>query len=227
MRSRLPALLVVAALLVLAVVAARGESAIPKGSALGPRPDPPESTPGDTGIGDGTRNPILDLISGISTGILLLLIVAMLLIGLAGILAALAGIGRRRRLLLPVPTLEHADGVEPSSGVTVRDLFVAARRARHELSRRAGGPPADAIVAAWLVLEDAAAAHGVRRAAHQTPTEFTGDVLAAHAVDGVALGELRRLYQRARFGEPGAVTDADAEAARDALLRVEGSLAAA
>jgi hypothetical protein len=76
------------------------------------------------------------------------------------------------------------------------------------------------VIAAWVHLEQAAAASGTEREAHQTPSEFTETVLAEHEADSVALHELKAVYQRARFGEPGQVSSADAEAARAALERI-------
>ncbi|WP_154793105.1 DUF4129 domain-containing protein [Occultella kanbiaonis] len=59
--------------------------------------------------------------------------------------------------------------------------------------------PRDAIVAAWLALEDAAARSGVVRAPAQTPTEFTAGVLDRTEADPHATATLLRLYHRARF----------------------------
>ncbi|WP_285503924.1 DUF4129 domain-containing protein [Actinokineospora sp. NBRC 105648] len=219
MRSRLPSLLVVAAFLVLAVVAARGESAIPAGPGLAARPDPPPPPPPRaTEATEG--NPLLDLINGISTGVLLVLIAAMLLIGLAGLLATLAGV-RRRRVRLARPEFERADTPEATTGAVAHALATAAQAARLELSRR-DGTDADAIITAWLTLERAAATLGTPRAAHQTPTEFTEAVLSAHTPDATALKILRTCYHRARFADT--VTEADTAAATDALTRIENSL---
>ncbi|EWM17111.1 DUF4129 domain-containing protein [Kutzneria sp. 744] len=73
----------------------------------------------------------------------------------------------------------------------------------------------------------AATETGTERQPHETPTEFVGAVLAGHAVSPEALDDLRRLYGRARFGRAGGVTDADAEAAGDALDRIVADLEAA
>ncbi|SED71347.1 protein of unknown function [Ruania alba] len=59
--------------------------------------------------------------------------------------------------------------------------------------------PRDAIVAAWLALEEAAARSGVRRRPAQTPTEFTAAVLTRTGADQEAITRLLRLYHRARF----------------------------
>ncbi len=59
--------------------------------------------------------------------------------------------------------------------------------------------PADAIVAAWLAVEAAAASSGLPREPAQTPTEFTTDVLSRTPADPAAVTGLLRLYHRARF----------------------------
>ncbi|TDE97494.1 DUF4129 domain-containing protein [Occultella glacieicola] len=59
--------------------------------------------------------------------------------------------------------------------------------------------PRDAIVAAWLALEDAAAGSGVVRQPAQTPTEFTAGVLDRTEADPRATATLLGLYHRARF----------------------------
>ena len=59
----------------------------------------------------------------------------------------------------------------------------------------------DAIIAAWLALEDAAAATGVPRKPSQTPTEFTVSVLEATDADRGAVTGLLRLYHLARFSD--------------------------
>ena len=85
-------------------------------------------------------------------------------------------------------------------------------------------PPSDAVIAAWSNLEDAAARSGAPKKAHETPTEFTGALLARYEVDTAAAATLRGLYQRARFGAPGRVSAEDAEKAAEALERVVVSL---
>ena len=60
--------------------------------------------------------------------------------------------------------------------------------------------PADAVIAAWVRLEEAAAHSGVRRDPAATPTEFTLTVLDAAPVDPQATRVLLELYLRARFG---------------------------
>lgn len=83
--------------------------------------------------------------------------------------------------------------------------------------------PGDAVIAAWVALENAAAGSGVVRRASQTPTEFTLAVLDRTPADPVAARELLDLYLRARFGdEP--VGPRDVDAAADAVRRLADSL---
>lgn len=76
---------------------------------------------------------------------------------------------------------------------------------------RAAGPPRDAIVSAWLAMEDAADRSGVHRRPAQTPTEHVTAVLARTGADPAATDTLLHLYHRARFSarEPDR-TDVDA-----------------
>src|SRR5665647_2249174 len=60
--------------------------------------------------------------------------------------------------------------------------------------------PTDAVIAAWVRLEKAAARSGVLRDPAATPTEFTVKVLDRAPVDPEATRTLLGLYLRARFG---------------------------
>lgn len=82
----------------------------------------------------------------------------------------------------------------------------AARSALDEIA--AAGDPTDAIIRAWLALEDAAGESGVPRRPTDTPTDLTVKVLRRTAADPVATQGLLRLYHRARFGtQPMAQSD--------------------
>lgn len=82
--------------------------------------------------------------------------------------------------------------------------------------------PVDAVVAAWLALEDAAEASGVRRGPAQTPTEFTVTVLERTSADAAATAELLALYHRARFSRQPLDDDAVTRAS-DCLGRLAAS----
>ena len=97
------------------------------------------------------------------------------------------------------------------------DLEPALERAARAL--RQPGAPADAIVAAWVALEETAASSGTARAPAQTPTEFTTALLARTSADPAALATLRRTYLAARFGTT-LPTGPDVVAAADAIARI-------
>jgi hypothetical protein len=130
---------------------------------------------------------------------------------------------RRRKLEPPTPVVRSPE--EPTgTGDRAGALLRAARAAQQVLAEHAGGPPGDAVIAAWLELERVAARSGAGKQAHQTPTEFTDTLVGEHAAIQRAVDELRRLYHRARFGPPGAVSAHQAEAARRALEEITTSL---
>jgi hypothetical protein len=79
--------------------------------------------------------------------------------------------------------------------------------------------PADAIVRAWLGLEQAADDSGVHRRTAETPTEFTARIIGRVGVDPADVNTLVTLYQDVRFG--GHAGDAgDVRAATNALQRL-------
>ncbi|KNY04420.1 DUF4129 domain-containing protein [Microbacterium sp. GCS4] len=80
--------------------------------------------------------------------------------------------------------------------------------------------PADAIVAAWIGLEESAADAGVIRGASETAAEFTVRILARRASITREVARLLRLYEDVRFG--GLVTtEHDREVAAQCLRSIE------
>ncbi|WP_375426369.1 DUF4129 domain-containing protein [uncultured Friedmanniella sp.] len=81
--------------------------------------------------------------------------------------------------------------------------------------------PTDAVLAAWVALEQAAVRSGHPRRPADTPTEFTVEVLSATQADRAAVTTLLALYHRARFSDSGVGPAAVLEARRclDALAR--------
>ena len=76
--------------------------------------------------------------------------------------------------------------------------------------------PADAIVRAWLGLQETAEESGIVRQPAETPTEFTSRILSRAFADDRAIRTLLRLYLRTRFGDH-PVTTEDVAAVRVAL----------
>ncbi|MBL0888931.1 DUF4129 domain-containing protein [Myceligenerans indicum] len=120
----------------------------------------------------------------------------------------------------PTPAGTTAPGADPDLlAEAVRD---AAERALERVER-ARGVPRDAVVAAWVALEDAAAEHGSARDPAHTTTEFTTTLLATTSAPATDVATLRGLYQRARFtSRP--VTDDDVAAAQAALAAIARAL---
>lgn len=109
----------------------------------------------------------------------------------------------------------------PPSAITPDQLQDAVTRALAHLDGAA--TPHDAVVAAWVALEDAATRHGTPRDPAQTPTEFTVDMLDATPAPAADLDTLRRLYHHARFTTH-PVTDDQVAAARTALEHIARTL---
>jgi hypothetical protein len=76
--------------------------------------------------------------------------------------------------------------------------------------------PSDAIVAAWMGLQEAAEDSGIHRRRAETPAEFTARIIRRAGADPDAAATLLRLYQDVRFGGIEATT-ADIGRARAAL----------
>ncbi|MFJ3406892.1 DUF4129 domain-containing protein [Promicromonospora sp. NPDC090134] len=105
--------------------------------------------------------------------------------------------------------------------IDLPELQDAVTRALRHLEGHAR--PRDAVVAAWVALEEAAARAGTRRDPAQTPTEFTSTVLAATPAPPDAVTRLRTLYQRARFTDRPIDTTTVAQA-RTALADIARTL---
>ncbi len=211
MRPRLALALLVGVALVVVAIAASGASPVPYLNRDSGPDDAPQANqaviqPQIDDVGPST--------AGGSLVAVFIVLIAAVLIMMIGMVSALRSAKRRRRGVGPTTDPTDAGGLE-ASDVLVR----GARDALYELQTRKGGPPRDAVVFAWLRLEQAAADSGTGRQPHETPTEFTGALLARHHVDQDATGALRTVYQRARFGVD-EVTEQDARTAHDALERI-------
>jgi hypothetical protein len=151
--------------------------------------------------------------------------IVLMVLGVAYVLgfsAWLARWSRRGRRHWWIPGRWRRRPPEPESDRPVAQALAGAADAG--LRRIDEGGAADAVVACWVLLEQAAADAGVRRRPAETPTELTERVLAGYAVSAVVLGELADLYREARYsghrlGEP------ERDRARAALTVVRAELA--
>jgi len=121
--------------------------------------------------------------------------------------------------ITPTPERDQLDigpGL-PGKPLTPQQVKDAVDEALERLDNAAN--PTDAVILAWLALEDAATRHGMTRSPAQTPTEFTATLLEMSAVPGVDTVNLRTLYLRTRFSNMAATSD-DVRHARAWLLHI-------
>ncbi|MCL1870661.1 MAG: DUF4129 domain-containing protein [Promicromonosporaceae bacterium] len=154
---------------------------------------------------------------------------------LAGILVAVAAVAifflvravvRRIRAWERAPVEPPADGGALAPGALLAgnlvDVPVLADAVDLALARLdAATTPHDAVVAAWVALEDAATRHGWERQPYETSTEFAGRLLDVSPAPSRHTATLRRLYQHARFTTHPVTSDqvAQARTALEAIAR--------
>jgi uncharacterized protein DUF4129 len=224
--SRIAMLCAVLALLLFAVVSARGKSAIPgslRDINLERGVGDPVSVNGVPPDENAYKVDIVDELQLVQTSIVIAAMI-LLLIAFAVLIRRLQQL-RRRPVRLGVGIQEVEEEIGALESHLQLRLRRAAETARTELAARDGGPPGDAVIAAWLRLEEAAEHEGAGRKPHETATEFTAALLDRYTTSEPAMAELRVLYQRARFGPPGEVGEDDVRRAADALDRILHALA--
>jgi len=210
-RAGLSAMIMIGVLLVLGLVAAALRPAwqvdpidfkLPSRSAKvptmpqGQRSGQPTAAPRVTPPGHG---PDLSWLRWVGLGLLIVAAAIVVALIASRILAV-----RRMYAERPDDELEVVGEITPD----LPTLQQGAARAEERLL--AVGNPTDAIIAAWLALEEAAEASGVPRQAAQTPTEFTADVLGRTGIDAEPVQTLLGLYLHARFSaQPASAADLD------------------
>lgn len=112
-------------------------------------------------------------------------------------------------------------GASPGTVTTVPELRTGIEQAIGRL--RGATTSTDAVIAAWLALEDAAEASGTPRTAAQTPTELTVAVLHTTPAPPEAVTRLLHLYHLARFTDT-PLTTLDVAEAQHSLDALAGAL---
>ncbi|QDB78658.1 DUF4129 domain-containing protein [Georgenia wutianyii] len=216
----LPLLAGVVALAVVAGSAVSGPWRLPDRDVTPPLPSEAPTAPTPTATADLAPPP-----EPTEGGVPLTLVLAV--IGLLLLFLLLRTFLRRATLARGTTgaTYEAARGTVAAADAEPEPDLPALRRgvaaAREVLAARA--EPDDAIIAAWLELEAAAASSGVVRRPSDTPTELTTAVLDATSADPDATRGLLRLYHRARFAPHAVMTADDVAAARHCLERLAES----
>ena len=118
------------------------------------------------------------------------------------------------------PGVHDVVAAEPEAVPEVPDLPVLRRGFDHAFYvLDSGREPHDAIVTAWLGLEEAAQDAGVARRPAETASELTTRILGRVTSDDTATHTLLDLYLRVRYGGYAATPD-DVVAARSALAQL-------
>ena len=173
-----------------------------RGSSTAAPPPPPRSATVDPSEYSRDGGPAAPLhLSGqptqpwVTTAALVLAAVALAV--LAGVLLGMWWRHRRGKPAPPGPTLPGAvvgtAVIDAAAATTVRPGAPAGSAPALELL------PGDAVVRAWVALQEAAAGAGVPRRPAETPTEFTERLLDEVDAPRAVLDELRGLYLTARF----------------------------
>jgi hypothetical protein len=179
-----------------------------------PQPRPSLPPLPDRGQGSGPLAPVLfAVLLAVITAFILFLVLRVVRARLRRpSIPALAGIEGEPL----ITSAEVTDEPEPDAPVMRHGLQSALDALNDERE------PSDAVVKAWLGLQEAAELSGVQRRSAETPTEFTTRVITRVHADEGAARELVDVYQAVRFGgHP--ITRHDVEQARDAIERLLAS----
>ena len=143
---------------------------------------------------------------------------AMKLVLIAVVIVVLVAIGRALRDRWQ--TREVDTGDEDIVDVVPEALLEGAREGELLLAR---GTPANAVIAAWVALEDAVRSAGLKDDDSRTSAELVTSVLRSYRVDRAPLDTLAALYREARFSRH-PVAEEQRATAREALVQVQADL---
>lgn len=162
-------------------------------------------------------DPVLVVIAtviGILVGVFLLVVLVRLIIRVLKQLWRSRALERRSGAEIgrgPAPAPAPVQSVDAP---VVRDGILGAIDALH-----AHAAPSDAIVAAWVGLEESAQRAGMQRAAAETPGEFTLRVVGGRPGIAGDVRELLRMYEGVRYGDR-APAEQERARARELLERI-------
>ena len=212
--NRTALLFAAAAALLVAVVAASGRSPVPSSM---------NDVPLERGLPGVLLSPAKvgahgNVDMGVDPGLAAKIIVGLVIVmALLAVTLSFVNFLRNRQRLGVGAVVDAVEGtIETVTQVRLKEAVKQAR----DLLVREGGRPRDAVIEAWVTLENAA---DHKRAPHETATEFTVGLLEKENADEGALRELRTLYQRARFGQ-GDVDDDSVTRARAALEQIMATI---
>jgi hypothetical protein len=136
----------------------------------------------------------------------------------AVVVIVLVAVGRalRERWLGRQQETDHQGAVD----VLPEALLEGAREGEQLIAR---GTPGNAVIAAWVALEDAVRSAGVRDDDARTSAELVTTVLRSYRVERAPLDTLAALYREARFSRH-PITEEQRTSAREALVQVQSEL---
>lgn len=183
----------------------------------------PTASPGGTGSPEPVESePTNAVVAQILTVILMVLvaagIIALLVIVIRALLRAWRDRPLRRRDAAAVASEVEQLESPPTADISVRVMQRGIAGALATIDERSRA--SDAIIAAWIGLEESASDAGVTRAASETPAEFVVRIMTLRAGVADEAMALLRLYESVRFGARVADED-DRSSARRALRRIE------
>lgn len=217
----------VTGLFLLMMIAAAVQGPVTVRPAVGSPPPLPTATtmdapePTDRATPEPAPSSVAQLVGaaliGVLTVLVLAAVVALVVVLVRRIAEAWGDRPLRRRAGVGVDAVVvGASAAEPAAVTTVIQRGIAGALRQIDERRE----PSDAIVAAWVGLEESAADAGLTRGRSETPGEFTLRIITTRAGISADATALLRLYERVRFGGHAAV-EADRETARAALRRIE------
>lgn len=143
---------------------------------------------------------------------------ALKLVLVAVVVIVLVAIGRALRDRWANRETDSADTI--TADVLPEALLEGAVEGEQLIAR---GTPGNAVIAAWVALEDAVRSAGMREDDSRTASEVVTAVLRSYRVDRAPLDTLAALYREARFSEH-PITEAQRTTAREALVHVQADL---
>lgn len=138
-------------------------------------------------------SPALDWLPTVSQLVLILVLAGIALTVIVSLRVAFA----RRRSLPPAREIASSGAREPATEDESPESLES--MLGEQLAGLDTGTPRNAIVAAWVQLEEYAAGHGLPRDPTDTPAEFVTRALAVYDLDAAVIERFADLYREARF----------------------------
>ncbi|MFJ4996643.1 DUF4129 domain-containing protein [Microbacterium sp. NPDC088619] len=184
----------------------------------------PTAEPGGTGLPepvevDSTSAVVVQILTMILMVLVAGGIIALMVVIVRAVLRAWRERPLRRRDASLVASEVDQLASTPSADIAVGVMQRGIAGALQTIDERVTA--SDAIIAAWIGLEESAADAGVRRAASETPGEFAVRIITLRPGVADEAAALLRLYESVRFGTRVA-DEGDRASARQALRRIEG-----